>query len=225
VSEPGEADPIRWADPAETYDRVASAYADTFVHELDHKPFDRQLLNRFATTVRPTTSTTAPVWDLGCGPGHVAAFLAELGLDVIGLDLSAGMVAEAGRRYPSLTFARGDMTSLNLADQGLGGIVCFYALIHIPRTEVPLALREMFRVLAPARPLLLAVHGGHGTLHADEMVGQSADLDVTLFSLTELCELLEQAGLHVVEAHERAPYEAEHPTPRLYVWAERPTSA
>jgi SAM-dependent methyltransferase len=225
MNEPGDTDPTRWADPAATYDQVASAYADNFVHELDHKPFDRDLLNRFATTVRPTTATNSPVCDLGCGPGHVAAFVADLGIDVIGIDLSAGMVAQARHRYPSLTFARGDMTSLDLADEALGGIVCFYALIHIPRVEVPRALREMFRVLAPGRPVLLAVHGGQGTLHADEMVGQPADLDVTLFSLPELRGLVEQSGLRVIEAHERAPYEAEHPTPRLYVWADRPARA
>jgi SAM-dependent methyltransferase len=222
VSEPGDADPTRWADPAATYDQVASAYADSFVHELDHKPFDRELLNRFATTVRPTIATTAPVCDLGCGPGHVGAFVADLGIDVTGIDLSAGMVAQARRRYPELTFARGDMTSLDLADQSLAGIICFYALIHIPRTKVPLALGEMFRVLAPGAPLLLSVHGGQGTLHAHEMAGQPADLDATLFTLPELRGLVERSGLRVVEAHERAPYEGEHPTSRLYVWAERP---
>jgi SAM-dependent methyltransferase len=222
MTEPGDTDPTRWADPAATYDQVASAYADRFVHELDHKPFDRELLSRFATAVRPTTAMSAPVCDLGCGPGHVGAFVADLGIPVIGIDLSAGMVTQARLLYPSLTFTQGDMTSLNLADQAIGGIVCFYALIHIPRIEVPLALREMFRVLAPGKPVLLALHGGRGSLHADEMVGRPANLDVTLFSLPELCELVDQSGLRVAEAHERAPYEAEHPTPRLYVWAERP---
>jgi SAM-dependent methyltransferase len=97
--------------------------------------------------------------------------------------------------------------------------VCFYALIHIPRTRVPIALSEMRRVLIPGGSLLVAVHGGRGTLHADEMVGRPADLDVTLFSLPELDNLIRGAGYAVVEAHERAPYPEEHPTPRLYLWA------
>jgi SAM-dependent methyltransferase len=222
VTGPTDTDPTRWADPAATYDKVASAYADSFVHELDHKPFDRDLLERFVTAVRPAVSTTAPVCDLGCGPGHIGAFVADRGVAVTGIDLSAGMLAQARRRYPSLTFARGDMTSLDLADGALGAIVCFYALIHIPRITVPVALREMRRVLVPRGSLLLAVHGGRGTLHADEMVGQPADLDATLFSLPELRVLVERSGFNVVEAHERAPYETEHQTPRLYVWADRP---
>jgi SAM-dependent methyltransferase len=132
-------------------------------------------------------------------------------------------VQQARLHYPTLTFTQGDMTSLPLLDTTLKGVVCFYALIHIPRPQVPHVLREMGRVLGPEGALLLAVHGGQGTLHADEMVGQPADLDATLFSLPELSDLVQHAGFDVVEAHERAPYQVEHPTPRLYVWARRPT--
>jgi SAM-dependent methyltransferase len=216
-----ERDPAQWADPAPTYDRVAAAYADRFADELDHKAFDREILTRFTVMAKLASGATRPVCDLGCGPGHVGAFLASGGLDVIGIDLSLGMVEQARQRFPAVKFSQGDMTSLILPDQAISGIVCFYALIHIPRPRVALALREMRRVLVDEGPLLIAVHGGEGSLHADEMAGQSADLDVTLFSLSELAKLTEDAGFHVVEAHERAPYEREYPTPRLYLWATR----
>jgi SAM-dependent methyltransferase len=218
-----EGGPAQWADPAPTYNRVASAYAERFRHELNDKPFDRELLSRFAASAAASASPASPVCDLGCGPGHVGAFMAALGLDVIGIDLSAGMVAQARHDHPTLTFVQGDMTALALPDQAFAAIVCFYALIHIPRAYVLRALREMRRVLVAGGALLLAVHGGNGTLHADEMVGQPADLDATLFQLSELSELLDQAGFAMVEAHRRAPYEEEHPTMRLYLWAIRPT--
>jgi SAM-dependent methyltransferase len=215
----GDIDPSRWADPAATYDTVASAYAANFLHELDHKPFDCEILTRFAAATRRGSREGHPVCDLGCGPGHVGAFLSGRGVDTVGIDLSAGMVAQARLSYPALSFAQGDMTALDLPDGSFTGIVCFYALIHVPRSQVPTALSEMARVLVPGGALLVAVHGGHGTLHADEMVGQPADLDVTLFSLAELRDLAHGAGFAVVEAHERAAYETEHPTQRLYVWA------
>ena len=41
-------DPSLWADAAATYDKVASAYAAAFLHELDRKPFDRDILRKFA---------------------------------------------------------------------------------------------------------------------------------------------------------------------------------
>jgi SAM-dependent methyltransferase len=175
--------------------------------QLDHKAFDREILTRFTVMAKPVSRATRPVCDLGCGPGHVGAFLASGGLDVIGIDLSLGMVEQARQHFPAMTFSQGDMTSLIVPDQALAAIVCFYALIHIPRPRVSLALREMRRVLVDEGLLLIAVHGGEGSLHADEMAGQSADLDVTLFSLSELAKLTEDAGFLVVEAHERAPYE------------------
>jgi ubiquinone/menaquinone biosynthesis C-methylase UbiE len=219
-SEPvADIDPSQWADPAATYDKVAPAYAAHFLHELDHKPFDREILTRFAAATRSGSHAGHPVCDLGCGPGHIGAFLAAAGVDAVGIDLSAGMVTQARLSYPALTFTLGDMTALELPDGSFTGIVCFYALIHVPRPRVPTALLEMSRVLVRGGALLVAVHGGHGTLHADEMVSEPADLDATLFSLAELCGLVQRAGLAVVEARQRAPYEMEHPTQRLYVWA------
>jgi hypothetical protein len=78
-SEPvSDIDPTLWADPAATYDKVASAYAATFLHELDHKPFDREILTRFAAATRRGSHEGHPVCDLGCGPGHIGAFLAAM---------------------------------------------------------------------------------------------------------------------------------------------------
>ena len=155
-----ERKPAQWTDPAPTYDKVAADYADRFVDELDHKAFDREILTRFTVMAKPVSRATRPVCDLGCGPGHVGAFLASGGLDVIGIDLSLGMVEQARQHFPAMTFSQGDMTSLIVPDQALAAIVCFYALIHIPRPRVPLALREMRRVLVDKGPLLIAVHGG-----------------------------------------------------------------
>jgi hypothetical protein len=48
--------------------RVAKAYADYSVNEFDHKPLDRELLDRLASRVQGK----GRVCDLGCGPGMVA---------------------------------------------------------------------------------------------------------------------------------------------------------
>ena len=70
---PGEAwlglvEPRSWnPDLPGTYDRVARPYADQFFTELERKPFDRELLDRFAERMRGR----GRVCDLGCRPGHV----------------------------------------------------------------------------------------------------------------------------------------------------------
>src|SRR5436190_20396397 len=103
------------------YDAVAREYAERFAGELAHKPLDRELLGRFASEVRGR----GEVYDLGCGPGHTTAFLHALGARVRGLDLSAGLVAEARHRNPGIDFGQGDMLALPLADASLAGVVAF----------------------------------------------------------------------------------------------------
>jgi SAM-dependent methyltransferase len=213
-----DVDPSQWADSSVTYNAVASAYADAFLRELEDKPFDRDLLSRFADAIpRRAGSRQAVTCDLGCGPGHIGAFLAQRSQATVGIDLSSGMTAQARRHNPTLAFIQGDMTSLPLGDGVLVAVACFYALIHLARLVVPTALREIHRSLVKGGVVLMAVHGGAGTLHATEMLAQPANLDATLFTLDELSGLLEESGFDVVEAHERAPYAREHPTLRLYV--------
>jgi len=81
-------------------------------------------------------------------------------MDVFGVDLSAGMIAVARRRNPTIPFEIGDMRAIDMPSGSLGGIVCLYAIIHLRRDAVLAVLREMLRVLRPSGRLLLASHGG-----------------------------------------------------------------
>lgn len=42
---------MSWPDLSKSYDAVAADYAAAFAEELAGKPFDRDLLDRFAATV------------------------------------------------------------------------------------------------------------------------------------------------------------------------------
>lgn len=203
----------RWnPDLAAAYDRVARAYADKFFDELERKPFDRELLDRFATTVEGR----GLVCDVGCGPGHVGRYLAEHGADVFGLDLSPGMVTLARELTPAMRFEPGDVLALDLRDASLVGIVAFYSLIHLERAAAVRALAEMARVLIPGGALLLAFHGGEGEVHAEDWFGQGVSIDATLFQPEEMAGYMERAGFTVDEVVTRAPYEFEYPSQRVY---------
>ena len=197
------------------YDRVAEIYAVRFTDELDHKPLDRQLLAELAAEL----VGRGPVADLGCGPGHVAAHLAGLGLDTVGIDLSPGMIEVARRRFPSVRFQVGDLLDLALPDASLAGAIAFYSLIHLPRRSMPLAAGEIHRVIRTGGTLLLAVHGGEGEIHADEFLGQPVSIDATLFQPDEVAGILSAAGFTVDRLIARDPVEGEYPTTRVYVRA------
>ena len=202
-------------DIAHAWGVAADDYVRQFFDELDRKPFDREFLDRYAFAV----AGREPVVDMGCGPGHIARYLAERGVEVFGVDLSPGMIETARAMNPDLRFEVGDMTALDAGDRSWAGIVAFYSLVNLPATEVPVALAEFRRVLRDDGLLAYAVHGGEGEIHRDEWDGEPVRLSFSLFALDDLVAWTERAGFVIEEAISRPPYPDEHPTQRLYVRA------
>lgn len=146
------------ADTRGSYDTVAVSYADRLRDSLAGEPHLRAALGVFAETVHAVGG--GPVVDVGCGPGHVTAYLRGLGVDAFGIDLSPGMVEVARRDHPGLRFAVGSMTDLPLPNASVGALLAFWSLIHIPDDTVPTVLGHFRRVVRPGGPLLLGFHVG-----------------------------------------------------------------
>jgi ubiquinone/menaquinone biosynthesis C-methylase UbiE len=206
----------------ESYDRVADEYARRIFNELQHKPLDRELLNRFAAEV----VGGGEVCDMGCGPGHVARYLRDAGTTVFGLDLSPRMLEQARQFNPDLSFREGNMMALDLQDGTLAGIAAFYAIVNIPQESLPLVFREMERVLQPGGLLLLAFHTGGEVLHEDELWGRPISLDFFFFQPLAIRHYIEAAGLAIEEIIEREPYppEVEYQSRRAYIFARKRVS-
>jgi SAM-dependent methyltransferase len=193
-----------------SYDAIAADYEARFLDELAGKPRDRELLDQFAAAVAD------PIVEIGCGPGQVGAFVRARGRRVVGVDLSGEMVSLARRRLDGAV--RADMRALPLASDSAGGVLAFYSVIHLPRRDLLLALREFRRLLRPGGRLLFSAHEGEGEVVLDEFIGRSVPMIVTLFSLEELVAACAGAGLRVLQAAPREHYEGEITT-RLYVVA------
>lgn len=207
----------------ESYDRIADEYALRIFNELQHKPLDRELLNRFAAEIRGR----GVVCDMGCGPGHVARYLRDAGTSVFGLDLSPQMIEQARRLNPDISFREGNMMApLGLEDSTLVGITSFYAIVNIPKEFLPLVFQEMARVLQPGGLLLLAFHTGDEVLQEKELWGRQISMDFFLFQVSAIRQYIEGAGLGIEEIIERGPYapEVEYQSTRAYVFARKPGS-
>jgi len=163
----------RWARVRSSYAALAAEYAKRIYDELRNKPFDRELLDRFAARVRDL----GPVCDLGCGPGPVACYLRDHGVSVFGLDISPAMVSEARRLNPDIDFAEADMLSLPLHPESLGGIAAFHSIIHLKQDELALAFGEMWRALKRDGLLLVAFHVGSEILQTTELWGYRVALE------------------------------------------------
>ncbi len=198
------------------YAPVARGYREQLSGELAGKPLDRAFLDAFAERCR------GPILDLGCGPGHVARYLADRGASVEGLDLSPAMIAEASATYPAIPFSVGDMFALPHADRSLAGVVAFYAIVHLRSAELATPLSEIHRVLAPGGLVALAFHVGTDEVHVDELFGAATSLDFFFHQPDAVIAQLAAAGFTLEARLDRAPYPgAEHQSLRCYLLARR----
>jgi len=205
----GGFDPVVLRD---AYDTVAPEYARKFGDDLDHLPLDTELLRRL-----PAAADGGLLLDVGCGPAQAGGYLAARGARVLGLDLSTVMLAAAVARHGGLGLraAAADLRRLPLRDGCSAGVTSFYVLHHLPREDLPSALRELRRVLRPGGGLLVATHEGTGEYVADDDLG----IRGTLYAGAELARAVAGAGFGDVLVRTRDPLPHERQSGRLYLTA------
>ncbi len=187
----GVTEPSFLTTTRDSYDTVAEDYAERVGSLFEQEPVSRAMLAAFAELV------DGPVADVGCGPGHVTAHLAGLGLDVSGMDLSPKMIDIARRAHPGLRFDVGSMTALDFPDGELGGLVSWWSIFHLPPEVLPEVFAEFHRTLAPGGRLLIGFHVGDERLSPEKSYGHPVSYDAYLLQPDHLAELLGQAGFEV----------------------------
>ncbi|MBA3947989.1 MAG: class I SAM-dependent methyltransferase [Herpetosiphonaceae bacterium] len=129
------------------YDEIAEWYDAWAGPMIDDDPF--------FPTVETLMGTVAGqrVCDLACGQGRVARYLAERGASVVGIDVSAKLLAIAhGHEQATprgIAYLQADARTLDgIPDSAFDGVLCFMALMDIP--DLAPTLRTIARILRPA---------------------------------------------------------------------------
>jgi SAM-dependent methyltransferase len=204
----------------DAYDRVAVAYGRQFADELAAKPLDRALLAGFAELTRGRGT----VLEVGCGPGQVGRYLHDLGVDVLGTDLSPQMIDVARSLHPGMRFRVEDLLAVGSPDAAFAGLVAAYAIVHLAPEEVALAAREWARIVVSGGWLLVAFHVEEetATVHLEEFLGERVALDFRFHRVAAVEAALAAAGFDVDARLERRGHaEVEHPSLRAYLLARR----
>jgi ubiquinone/menaquinone biosynthesis C-methylase UbiE len=131
---------------AEGYDAWARTYDDEGNGLLE---MDEPIVQEILASIPVGTAL-----DAACGTGRYAAYLASLGHQVIGVDLSPAMLDVAQAKVPDGSFREGDLQKLPVPDQQCDLVVCALALTHVPDLRPVFA--EFARVLRPGGHLVLA---------------------------------------------------------------------
>ena len=95
--------------------------------------------------------TKLKILDVGTGTGFLSISLAELGHEVVGIDLAEGMISTARKianeRGLDIDLVMGDAESLDFVDESFDAVVSRWVLWTLPHPEK--AICEWMRVLRP----------------------------------------------------------------------------
>lgn len=145
---------VTGAEVRRCYSELADIYIEMFGAVEHVEPEDLRFLER------NLGGCTGTVLDAGCGPGHLTAYLSDLGLAATGIDLVPAFIDNARTNWPGLTFTVGSVHALDAAAGSLGAILAWYSLIHFTPTELANVLAEFRRVLAPGGILVIGFFVG-----------------------------------------------------------------
>jgi ubiquinone/menaquinone biosynthesis C-methylase UbiE len=198
------------------YDEVAASYlAD---RTLDGADVD--VLTGLIDRLTPG----ALVLDGGCGAGvPVARTLLAAGLRVVGLDFSIAQLALAQQHVPDARPVQGDLARFPFPDASFDGVVSYYAIIHVTRTEHPAVFAEVHRVLKPGGYALLCLGAADLPEDHDPESWLGAPMYWSHFDGATNLELMRDAGLEIVNDQE-IPDPMGH-RGHLFVLARRPTDS
>ncbi len=111
------------------------------------------------------------ILDVGCGAGvPVDDILTKEGHSVVGIDLSPSLIRLAQKLVPAAEYRVFDMRKLRAGEYRVDGLVCLYAIFHIPRGEHKRVI-ESFASFLPSGGWLLISMGDRPFEGEHEMYG------------------------------------------------------
>jgi SAM-dependent methyltransferase len=149
------------------YDTDAAAFAKDW-HEQPAPVDLQEIVTRFFIRDGATA-------DIGCGSGREVAWLNASGFPAVGFDASQGLLAEARRRYPNLTFAHTELPDLRgVAAGGYDNLLCETVIMHLDRALIGPSVRRMLDLVKPGGVFYLSwrvtddddARDAHGRLYA-----------------------------------------------------------
>lgn len=151
------------------FDRWSASYDRPAFQAATYRPIHDAMLRRIGG------DSPSRVLDLGCGTGQLTRRLTDEypDADVIGLDYSSGMLANAHDRAPHAHLIHGDAGQLPLADSSIDVVCCSESFHWYP--DQRRAAEDVARVLRPGGRFLLASIATVTGL-GDDMLRQASSL-------------------------------------------------
>jgi len=95
--------------------------------------------------------------EIGAGTGRDSKFFQDVGMDVTCIDMSPEMIKLCQQKGLSAHVM--DMTNLDFPPYSFDAVYSLNSLLHIPKSEFPIVLENVKKVLAPTGLFYLGVYG------------------------------------------------------------------
>ncbi len=186
--------------------------SERFATNYSCKHSFKDRLNLIRTAVQRLAPVRAKVLDFGCGPGVIASAVSAMGYDVLGTDVSEGMVrrsrfAAAVGGQGNLRFELMDATNTGFASQSFDVIICSSVLEYLVQDMA--ILEQLVHSLKLGGVLLVSVPNAWSLIGIAECslrkfrrfcrvdIGRHFDYSLRHYSATRFVARLSSLGLEV----------------------------
>jgi SAM-dependent methyltransferase len=143
-----------------TYDREAAVFA----REWEEQPAPTDLHALIGRYFR-----SGPTADIGCGSGRDTAWLNANGFPAVGYDASEGLLAEARRLHPDVSFQTARLPELvGVAEGGFTNVLCETVIMHLDSAVITASVRRLVAILEPGGILYLSWRVTEGSDRRDD---------------------------------------------------------
>ncbi|PHH92285.1 hypothetical protein CDD83_8099 [Cordyceps sp. RAO-2017] len=140
------------------FDQISEAYEDAYG--------DNEGLKKALEQLREFHDVKASVLDVGCGPGGPASYLAKLGFEMTGFDVSQNMVDTCRKNVPG-NFFKEDMAAFS-PKKPFDAIVALYSMFQLSHSATYSVLLKIASWLRPGGTFVL------GTIPAEDLVEEKS---------------------------------------------------
>jgi SAM-dependent methyltransferase len=160
------------------YDDYAEAWAEKWYADSTLLPY----LTEFVKLL-PSNAT---VLDLCCGAGYESMRMNNLGVNVVGVDLSKKSIELAKTHNKTIEFFVKDML-VPYKDLGqFDGIACIAGLVHLPENKLEIAFKNMYEVLKDNSYMFIVVKDGKKIINSIEVDGKEYAREFYCYTLDVL---------------------------------------
>lgn len=185
--------------------RIGDPY--TVEQNLDSEFHQRRFNSTLHLIDRVAAGTTMTrILDIGCGEGYITSHIehAYPGAHIFGMDYSVTAIERAATAFPNISFAAANAYTPPYAESYFDAVICNNLWEHVPD---PVHLASCIcRILRPGGYLIISTPsryriGNLARIVQGKPVSFMSSQHVTEYSVGQVVEQLQHAGMSVVERH------------------------